>query len=420
MAELFVPALSDAWLTHVAQISQNELGLDHLSGARLSRAVTDVSHTYTRERGSLAELRSDQTVLGARLQFFLSRDLLKIHGPLAELQSVGALPAASAAGLWRVLDLGAGLGSTSLGIARFAAVRGGADRLSVTAVDIDAEALSLFDALARDVSVLPGVPITLQTYEHDMSTRLLPSAVRGPFELIVMGLALNELSAAGENTKDTKNTESDLCERILACADLLTDDGCLIILEPALRETSRALQALRDRLAARAAAPYVFAPCLHAGGCPMLLRERDYCHERVPSVFPDQLAKLAEQAGLRDHDLTYSYLTLHRQPRSLRELQAPEPHTQALFRVISGQLASKGKTELWLCRPEHAQRAMRLDRHRTPENRLFEHAARGSVLALAGAALQPEGTNASMLRIGKEASVQLVQTWMGPPGPDNA
>lgn len=395
MAELQIPPLSSAWFAHVEALSRTELGVHHLHGARLSRAVTDVSHAYTRERANLEVLRHDEAVHGARLQFFLSRDLLKIHGPLAELQSVGALPAARH---WRVLDLGAGLGSTSLGVARFAALRGGPTQLSVAAVDIDADALLLFEALARDLGSLPGVPMALQTHTHDLTSGTLPAGLRGPFELIVVGLALNELAAV--------QSEEALLARILACAELLTDDGCLVILEPALRDTSRVLQSLRDRLALRARSPYVFAPCLHHGPCPMRVRERDYCHERVPCQLPPALAQLAASAGLRERDLTYSYLTLHRQPRSLRELGAPE---DALFRVVSGQLASKGKTEVWLCQPSLPTRAMRLDRQRSPDNAAFELAERGSVLRLAQAGADDGGK--STLRVGKEASVQLVQTW---------
>lgn len=405
VARLFIPTLSPAWVEHVTQLSRSELGLTHLRGEPLSQAVADLSRAYTREREDLAELVGDDRAYSARLQFFLSRDLLKVHGPLAELHSVNALPAARR---WRVLDLGAGLGTTSLGIARFGACTQCVDELAVTAVDIDPEALELFAALARDLRLLPGVPIALESHAHDLTRRFVPSEVRGPFELIVIGLALNELHG--------RLGTAELVSRVLECAQLLSDDGCLIILEPALRATSRALQALRDslieRLHSEQAALHVFAPCLHEGPCPMRVRERDYCHERIPCELPEPLAQLAASAHLRERDLTYSYLTLHRQARSLAELRS----TQPLLRAISGQLTSKGKTEVWLCQPEHAARAMRLDRHRTPSNAAFEAAQRGSVLHISDlspgtpAAPSAQATLRST-RITKDAQVELVQEW---------
>lgn len=394
MAELSLPTLSDAFVAHVAELSRSRLGLAHLAGSRLSHAVTDISHTYTRERSAMGDLQGDDAVHSARLQFFLPRDLLKLHGPLAELASIGALPSARA-GLWRVLDLGAGLGSSSLGVARFAALRGSAERLHVTALDSDAEALWLFNELAQDLQTLPGVPTIVQTREHDFTKSALPSSVGGPFELIVLGLVLNELATA--------LSPSELAARMVAYAELLTDDGCVIIVEPALRETSRALHRVRDVLAARDAAPYVFAPCLHNAACPMLTRERDFCHERIMCELPSTLAQLAASAGLRERDLTYSYLTLHRQRRSLRELAGPNAWP---FRVVSGQLATKGKREIWLCGPSGAPRAQRLDRHRSPHNEAFEAAERGSIATLDDAAA------GSLVRVDKDAQVELVQRWV--------
>lgn len=402
VGRLFIPTLSSAWVDHVTQVSRQELGLSHLQGAPLSRAVADLSRAYTRERDDFAALVGDDRAYSARLQFFLSRDLLKVHGPLAELHSVHALPAARR---WRVLDLGAGLGTTSLGVARFGAVSGCVDGLSVTAVDVDPEALELFEALARDLRLLPGVPIALETHAHDLTRSFLPANVRGPFELIVIGLALNELNGA--------LGEAELAARLLACAEQLSDDGCMILLEPALRETSRALHAVRDQLIERVRhtgkALHVFAPCLHEGPCPMRVRERDYCHERIPCSLPAPLAELALSAQLRERDLTYSYLTLHRQARSLAELRSSQP----LLRAISGQLTSKGKREVWLCQPGHALRAMRLDRHRTQDNAVFEAAQRGNIVHIAGPL--PPASRAQetqpIMRITKDVQVELAQEW---------
>ena len=137
----------------------------------------------------------------------------------------------------------------------------------------------------------------------------------------------------------------------------------------------------------------------------MLTRERDFCHERLPYALPEPLAQLAGAAGLRERDLTYSYLTLTRSARSLRELSA----AAELYRAVSGQLASKGKRELWLCGPSGAPRAQRLERHVSQENAEFAAAERGSVISLERA--QP-GAPGPLLRIGPGDRVHIAQRWV--------
>jgi len=384
-----IPALDEAFVERAAAVSRAELGLDHLVGPRLVDGVAAVSRRYTLERAELADLQGDARLLSARLQFFLPRDLLKLHGPLSELASVAALPRKER---WRVLDLGAGVGATSLGVARFAALSGTARALDVTAIDVDAEALEVFRALASDLRTLPGVANQLQTHVGDLASW----SRSGSYDLIVLGLVLNELHGRRGDA---------LLQNVLELAGCLAPDGALIIIEPALRETSRALHTLRDALAARSAAPYVFAPCLRDAACPMLARPRDFCHERLLSDLPASLADIASSAGLRERDLTYSYLTLTPQKRSLRELGAG---SGTLYRAVSGQLESKGKTEVWLCGEDAAPRAQRLDRQRTEHNAELELAERGGIIRVSNA--EPPSAS-GLMRIGKTVEITVVQRW---------
>lgn len=398
MGRLSIPVLDAAWIRRLNAVSRAQLGLDHLQGGRLAQAVGQLSHAYTRQRDELAQLQGDSSLLSARLQFFLPRDLLKVHGPLAELHSVGALPAGPR---WRVLDLGAGLGATTLGVARFAALSRSADVLEVTALDVDPEALSLFEALVMDLGTLPGVPIDLQSRVGDLDALKIGPELGGPFDLIVLGLALNELCRAHRGPE----REARLLQRLIDLAGLLAPGGCLLVIEPALRETSRVLHALRDQLVARGRAPYVFAPCLGRAACPMLRRERDFCHERLPCALPAALAELARSAGLRERDLTYSYLTLKPEARSLSELGDV---AERLFRAVSGQLKTKGKTEVWLCGSAGAPRAQRLDRHRTEHNARFEAAERGCIIDVSTTSPAAPG---ALMRVDKNTEVQVLQRW---------
>jgi len=371
----------------IDSVSSKLLGSADLRGNSLASAVHRVSEAYLRQRGSPLELRADREALCARLKFFLPRDLPKIGAPLAELAAVSAFPRRSAL---RVLDLGAGLGATSLGLAEFAFTRAGVTRVEVDAVDCDPQALAIAAELGSGWARLRGHDLRLRTRCASLDAAALSHA-RPPYDLIVLGFVLNEL---GDQQSDAVSHH---CDWLRRCSELLSADGALIALEPALRAQSRTLQEVRSRLADSPGPPYVFAPCLHLGACPLLARERDWCHQQLALSFPARLASIARDAGLRSASPTFSYLTLHRAPRSLRELDGGA----RLQRIVSGALPSKGKLEFLICGEGSEQRIRRLDRHASDENQPLSDARRGDVLRVTGSR-----TDASVLQITPQSRVE--------------
>ncbi len=351
----------------------------------LARAVAETSRIYTRSRADIGHFAGERWALAARLAFFLPRDLLKVAGPLAALARAGALPGGPT---WRVLDLGAGLGATSLGVAHFAKRTGAASRLRVTAVDRDEEALAELAPLARDAASLGLAAIDVETRIADLWS---PAASRGgPFDFVVVGLAINEREGA-----DAARS-ADLLREL---AKTLAPGGALVVIEPALRETTRALQRVRDEIA-KEGPPHVFWPCPHALPCPMLANERDWCHAELPVELPLSLAKLAGEAGLRDERLTYAALVLRNEPG--HELLATS--RERPIRLVSAPLFTKGKIEAVGCAPEgRLVRIMRLDRHRAEGNAALAEARRGDGLAL-------EGAREDESRVRIEAATNVVRT----------
>jgi hypothetical protein len=159
-----------------------------------------------------------------------------------------------------------------------------------------------------------------------------------------------------------------LLERL---AGHLAPGGAIIVLEPALKEITRDLMRLRDRIAAGGSLAIV-APCTHGQPCPMLAKERDWCHAEREVALPERLAAIARGAGLRWEGLSYSYLVLR------REAVVRDP---SLHRVVSEPLPSKGKLELWACGAEGLVQIRRLDRHRGPATAAIDRARRGSLLS---------------------------------------
>lgn len=390
---LTLSPIDDAWIERVHAVARAHFSAADLEGAQLAAAVDAVSRGYTVARQGLGAGRSSTAALIARMKLFSVRDLPKVELPLTELRLRNALPRASS---WRVLDLGAGLGATSLGVARFAkrCAELGVERLDVHAIDRDAEALRVFQRLSEDVSALGAMPLQLTTRVADLSRA--PSDLGGDrFHVIVVGFVINELWADATDDARIERAQAWLS----ALSEHLTDDGVLIVLEPALREQTRQLQRLRDRLVESARAPYVFAPCTRSGPCPMLENERDWCHAQVPFELPSRTATIARDAGLRDHDLTFSYLTLRNQPGRVGG------DADGVHRVVSAPLPSKGKLEHITCSDHGLTRVMRLDRHRSDRNAGYAALGRGALVRL------PIIDDAGRIRVGADDGVEVLWRW---------
>ncbi len=348
--------LAPAWLDAVDATARNLLGSRDRTGAALVEEVKALSRIYTRERSQLA---TQADPIAGRLRFFLPRDLPKVEGPLADLSRKGLLPRAAR---WRVLDLGAGLGTTTLGIAAFAK-RAGVKSLHVTAVEQDDIGLRVLERLARACGhgalSKHAVPIELRADNSDMTT--VADRYDGPFDLIVMGLSLNELF-------NDRATIERRVAYLLRLRSLLSDDGSIILVEPALKTTSRALQEVRTFLQDRGA--HIAAPCTHTEACPLLRRERDWCHQQLTVPLPEPLIPIAKQAGLRFERLTWSHLVIH---------AGPKPPSTSDWRVVGGPIVTKGRVEWQLCGEPGLARIARLDRHKTPEHPLND-VGRGGLL----------------------------------------
>jgi precorrin-6B methylase 2 len=331
------------------------LGDGPLATAALTRAIVDRSRRYTTERGGPATDRIGD--LAARAMFFTIADAMKIAIPLGELERRGALPAARP---MRIVDLGAGCGAMSLGaLAALPALRAGADLgLEVLAIDRDGPALAIARAAIGDLAARRGIAARVEVRDDDVTRTRLPAA-----DLVVLGTLLNELAAPAR---------LDLVVRALAA---IGDDGAVVVIEPALRDTARALHELRDAVV-RAGRGHVFAPCTRTlAPCTALADPDDWCHEDRPLRLPRRTAELARLTHLRDGGMKFAYLVLRRQPLGL--VDAP-----AAWRVVSAAMPAKGKLSVLGCGDAGRVELRRLRRHRAAPNRDFEAAGRGDALVI--------------------------------------
>jgi hypothetical protein len=203
-----------------------------------------------------------------------------------------------------------------------------------------------------------------------------------PRDIVLLGQVLSEIDPRAEPDARLE-AQAALVQQLLDHA--VAEDGALVIIEPALRERTRHLHRLRDRVLETTSAT-VFAPCLHRERCPMLPLETEWCHEDLPVDLPPWTVPLARAAGLRWQGLTFSYLVLR------KDGKVASPRTdragQVRFRTVSDLLASKGKAELFVCGQDGVRRRIRrLDRDVASERGIpFVDLRRGDIVTLSAAA----------------------------------
>jgi ribosomal protein RSM22 (predicted rRNA methylase) len=248
----------------------------------------------------------------------------------------------------RLLDLGAGTGAA----ARVVRSRFG-DGVELVAVDKVAG---------------PGILVA------DVLRGVRPAGVSGRFDLIVAAHLLNEIG---------RSLDLDGRARLVAgwCRDLLEPDGTCIVIEPALRDTSRALLGVRDRLLA--AGLHLLAPCFCQTACPALQRDRDWCHDSAEVLI----------AGRSRVD--FSYLVVRR--------SAPTQVDPGRYRVVSDPLKDKGRLRFFVCGVAGRLVLMRLDRDRSAANQSLDRMRRGDIVVLPNAPVQDDSIRVvadSTVRIG--------------------
>lgn len=365
------------------QVAREVWAPELLQRRMLVKAIRALSERYNApdRTGPLPPM--DRAAAPAKLLFFTLSDLPKLLYPMRELHR------ARERGPLRILDLGAGFGAQTLALLALLDRPGpdGGRELSIDAVDQDPLAL---DLLARLVAACPqvtgcGAHTTLRTATHKISAADpgIQADRGGGYDLIVAGGLFNEL---------VPTERSPLARGLL---EALSPSGQLILIEPALRHTTRSLHTLRDELLSDGMA-HVVAPCTRQGPCPALDDPRDWCYERRHHDPPPLLRQLTKATGLRQASIKWSYVTL-----STGDAPAHEP---SLHRVVSKPLKSKGKLELFICGAQGRHRVVRLKRHRSAANSALDRMDRGRLVRIDP---MPAPTG-GLLRIERETRVEAV------------
>jgi len=242
---------------------------------------------------------------------------------------------------------------------------------------------------------------TLQTELAELTQPLRLGADLS-FNFIVLGNVLNELFV-GDEKRTQKRYEliSTLVTKWLA------PNGFLILIEPALRETSRELLLLRDLLLERTNLK-IYSPCVHSLHCPAVASDNlsDWCHEDRPWSAPSLIRDIDVLVGNRKSSLKYSYAVFSRMGISVRESalwqarresylrhysqigKYPEssetPEGPHVWRVVSERMEEKGKSAAYFCGSKGRVKVTRLRKDRSDANEGFDGSDRGQVVLTKG------------------------------------
>jgi len=315
-----------------------------------------------------ARYMDEERLLGAYLLYYWPVSYLQARGVLSELPRPPR----------RVLDLGSGPGPVAIAALDAGAAEG-------VAADRSARALGAAAALAREA----GEALAVREWNPTRGEPLARLFGGQRFDLVAVSHLLNELFRGPD--EDARRVA--LLEEALS---LVAPGGSLLVIEPALRETSRALLRLRDRLVAAGAA--VRAPCLFRGPCPALVREGDWCHAERAVEPPPLVTQIARTAGLRREAVKMSYLLVAPPGEPW-----PDPPPGRVFRIVSEPLAGKGRLRYMGCGPEGRMGLSLQEKHVSEANKLFGSLLRGDVVEVTHG--EPRGDG---LALGAESTVRVI------------
>jgi ribosomal protein RSM22 (predicted rRNA methylase) len=376
-----------------------------LSGRRdrIPEAVAELSRLFTRERDDLGRRYLDvPDYTAAYLSYFFPVNLSKIQLLLDELP-LETLVGAERAGL-SLLDVGSGPGTGTLAVLDWLHTShpSRTKELTVVATDSSARALQyctwLWEAYCRNAGIAGA---HLATCEDDLRRLLTASRIdrikqHGPYDMIIMANCLNELF------REEVDPIAARTKFVTEFLSLLKPEGTVMVVEPALRETSRALHLVRDRLLIEKRCT-VYSPCLHENNCPALLHPDDWCHEERAWAPPPAIQEIDREVGFIKDALKFSYLLLRTDGRTIVERR---PDT---YRVVSELRELKGEKRAWLCNELGRQEVGRQDRLASPQNVAVNQWHRGAIVQIERIVhKEKNGKQSALGRIERDAAVKII------------
>jgi SAM-dependent methyltransferase len=326
---------------------------------RLSAHLNDVQ---TRRNQRTLPYLSDPQLRAAYTLYYMTANMLKLHAPLREIALAGVFRNRSDLS---VIDLGCGPGTGLAGLASWLPPE---CNLSYTGLDVLPQALDYTATLGVALkNVLPGLRVA--TMRADIS-RL--RSHHASYDLVLMMNALNEIPGNARSVN--------------AVLQQVTDaNGWVILIEPALRSTSRTLLELRDTLVHEGWT--VYAPCLRQRHCPALEAPQDWCHHDAAWERPEYIRTIDHVLGMVKLSLKFSYLVLNRHGATL----AGQLDTENPCRIVSELAKEKGRSWCFVCGEQGRVRLRRNTRDASASNIAMDTLSRYDIISMVNSEARGDG-----------------------------
>ncbi len=206
--------------------------------------------------------------------------------------------------------------------------------------------------------------IHFRLLRQDLSHGLLKKK-NDKYNIIILANSLAEMCM-------DQNIPVNFIERLLKSC---SDNGIIIIIEPATKLLSRRLMVLRNSIISKNKAQ-ILLPCLHNEECPLMdvRQEKDWCHQSIVWHVPEYM-KILNQGLNREIDrLKFSYLVIAQKDFPKKPVDT--------YLVISSLLREKGKQRCYLCTQKGRIELVRLKRDKSQANRTFDRIRKSDVIIL--------------------------------------
>ncbi len=285
---------------------------DPLTLSRIREAIIGQKEDYWKEgENRFIRYHSGYSVF-AYLAYHFPVSFIQMRHLISELMSDRLLPERMA-----VLDVGCGPGTVTLALQSLLS-NDSACRASVHAIEQASEFIEAYHALTRHVKNTNLTILAPETLDITDSQTPLPE---GPYDLIVCANVLNEIP-------DTRIRE----KTVLRLAERLSDDGTILITEPADLANATALRNLSRRLHEEGV--LIYAPCADIRGVPCMVG-RCWSFIEFPDIQPTRLmnavAATDEPFRFYNTDIKTAY-AIHRKD-GIKKIQYRVPNNAKAERI---------------------------------------------------------------------------------------